>query len=667
MSTTTGEGWKYLTTLCGVPPAPAAVDASCNFASFSYQVTAGGACYRLADMGRSRVAAPLPGGALGVEVTLSGGDPCGGASRSTRVRLRCGEAGDGGAPPVFVEEPACTYSVEVVHPAGCPLSCGRDAAGAVCGGRGTCTAGSSGVGAACVCAPGFGGPRCEAGVSSAALDGGDGGGGSDGGGGADRGDAPAPAAAPATLRGRGAIIAAGAAVLFFGSFYLLRARGCGGVAAVAGPGERPPLPPPAALPRRALLRRLHELLTAPLPTASELSFAWWVNTWVRIAATAGAMAVLAMASGSVMPLVARPGARIKAVDALVVAEESRSAGARGGGGGGSGGGGSGGGGSGGGGSGSRLAPCYANPALANCRRWLDEVLPSERIDIVLFGNELWGQFPLVGYGGIEASVETMAGALHEMGVPFWVVTPKRVTRPPPLYPYDVMETSDNPSGAGGYVPRYVAEGLAILRARGNAGGDNVTLVDGAHGAHWRRRRSAPDAPGAPRPLVVWGQSDWSQSFAEAALVEITTHHDGGGPIAGWDRRLPNVGHRFLSKDQRSRWVAEGDVRAARAARARPTPFFSPGPPPTPPPAHRRPSTLRARASSRTGSPRSTLGCARTGATTCGLRRCTGGGRPRVSTSSWRWRGGTRSCALWPTARAAKRASSRRWRISCGAW
>jgi hypothetical protein len=357
----------------------------------------------------------------------------------------------------------------------------------------------------------------------------------------------APPVLPSEGGAGGFVLALCALAALLGAALFLRRR-----------GRRTGPQPAAAPPKRALAQRTRELLTAPLPAATELGFEWWVNLWVRVAATAGAMALFAAASSSAMPLVARPGAHFRVVDDNLALAEASRASARGGGGG-----------------GPRVAPCYANPALVNCRRWLDEVLPLERIDIVLFGNELWGQFPLVGYGGIEASVETMAGAMHEMGLPFWVVTPKRVTRPPPRYPFDVLETADNPSGAGGYVPRYVQEGLEILRARRNAAGDNVTLVDDAHGASWRHRRSAPDAPGAPRPLVVWGQSDWSQAFAELALVEVTTHHDGGGPIAGWDRHLPNVGHRFLSKDQRSRWVAEHDVRA----RARPPP------PPSPPPAH----------------------------------------------------------------------------------
>jgi hypothetical protein len=580
------EGWRYVVSLCGLPPVPARVDATCRHPSYSYQVTGGGMCYRLADLGRSRAVAPLPGGGLGLEVSFSGGDPCGSSTRTTRVELACGEAD--GSPLTFSEGPTCTYSARAVGPAGCPLSCGRDEAGAVCGGplRGVCAAAANGVGAACVCSPGFGGPRCEAGGVAAAS------------------AAAVATAAAGTVTADGAspllppahqpraplswawIFAAAAVAACCFLFLLARGGGAG-----AKPGEAAP---PTALPRRALLRWLHDIFNAPLPSAGDLSFAWWVNTWVRIAATAGAMTVLAMASGAAAPLVSRPGLRIKTVDAIALAEESRDN-ARGG--------------SGGGGGGGRLPPCYTNPALVNCRRWLDEVLPQERIDIVLFGNELWGQFPLGGYGGIEASVETMAGAMQEMGLPFWVVTPKRVTRPPPRYPFDVLETSHNPNGAGGYVPRYVVEGLNILRMRSNAGGDNVTLVDRAHTAPWRHSRSAPDELGEPRPLVVWGQSDWSQGFAELALVEITTHHDGGGPIGGWDRHLPNVGHRFLSKDQRSRWVSENDVRKkskmAKWVLCNP-PVFSAHPPPPPPPhthtpsspflhPHSSPSILRVRA------------------------------------------------------------------------
>ena len=236
------------------------------------------------------------------------------------------------------------------------------------------------------------------------------------------------------------------------------------------------------------------------------------------------------------------------------------------------------------------SPCLANPLLAHCRRWLTGVLPRQRLDIVLVGNELWQQFPLNSYGGIEASVETMAWGLHEMGVPFWVITPGRSAGgAPPEYPFDVLETEAAPNGRGGMVGEYVGQAVRILGERVDRRGVAPARVELAHGNASSAQRSASGAQAA-RCVVVWGQSDWSQGLAGAAAAAVTTHHDGSGPVPGWDRALPNVAHRFLSVDQRSRWVnREERVRerggrgpwGAGCVRARaPHPLAAPTDPPT---------------------------------------------------------------------------------------
>lgn len=208
----------------------------------------------------------------------------------------------------------------------------------------------------------------------------------------------------------------------------------------------------------------------------------------------------------------------------------------------------------------RKGVCYENPLLSACREWRDGLLTGKRVDIVLVANELYQQFPLTGYGGIETSVENIASALHRMGVPFWVVTPGRSQRP--RYPFDVLETRVAPNGKGGLAEVFVEETVALVRARRDGVGGNLSLVEDWH----RALRSAPDGPGGPsaRPLVVWGQSDWSQSFSGVAAVTITSHHDGGGPVGPlccgkWDRHIPSVGHRFLSHDQRNQWIKPEDI------------------------------------------------------------------------------------------------------------
>ena len=255
------------------------------------------------------------------------------------------------------------------------------------------------------------------------------------------------------------------------------------------------------------------------------------------AAAAAAAASAAAAAAAAAPAAARPAAALAAAAATAAAATASSAPLP-----------------------ARAGVCYENPLLSACREWRDGLLTGKRVDIVLVANELYQQFPLTGYGGIETSVENIASALHRMGIPFWVVTPGRSQRP--RYPFDVLETRVAPNGRGGQAETFVEQTLALVRAREDATGANLSLVDAWH----RALRSAPDGPGGPaaRPLVVWGQSDWSQSFAAVGAVTITSHHDGGGPVGPlccgkWDRHLPSVGHRFLSHDQRNQWIKPDDV------------------------------------------------------------------------------------------------------------
>jgi glycosyltransferase involved in cell wall biosynthesis len=214
--------------------------------------------------------------------------------------------------------------------------------------------------------------------------------------------------------------------------------------------------------------------------------------------------------------------------------------------------------------------CYEDPVLDACRVWRDKLLRTRRVDLVLVGNELHQQFPLKGYGGIETSVENIASALHRMGIPFWVVTPGRSARPE--YPFDVLETQLASNGRHGHANVFVEEAMELMRNRKDLTGAALPIVDRWHGA----LKSAPDGPGgaAARPLVIWGQSDWSQSFAELSAVTITSHHDGGGPVGHlsggrWDRHIKHVGHRFLSHDQRNQWVLPDDERNLKRTRVIP--------------------------------------------------------------------------------------------------
>ena len=180
-------------------------------------------------------------------------------------------------------------------------------------------------------------------------------------------------------------------------------------------------------------------------------------------------------------------------------------------------------------------PEWCGPHLASCWAWRhDAALRALAPVVALVGNELFQQLPTIGYGGIETSVDNTARALHQLGVPFFAVVPRVLLPAPEPFAFRVLETPDFEAGQNKLA--YVASVGAILRAEREALG---------------------------RPLVVWGQSDWSQDFSGEGLVAVTSHHDGAGPPhAAWDRRMPSVRHRFLSRDQMARWVRPGDATAA---------------------------------------------------------------------------------------------------------
>jgi hypothetical protein len=183
-------------------------------------------------------------------------------------------------------------------------------------------------------------------------------------------------------------------------------------------------------------------------------------------------------------------------------------------------------------------------AYPACWRWRhSRAFRALRPVLYVVGNELYQQLPTVGYGGIEASVDTLAGAMASMGLAFTAIVPSRRLGPGDAsLPFRVLETDFVATGRGGGVGAFVNDVKGILEreVEADAEADAVAAV-------------------ARRPHIAWGQSDWSQNFAGLVDVQITSHHDGGGPQRpDWDFRLPNVVHRFLSVDQRSRWTRPGD-------------------------------------------------------------------------------------------------------------
>jgi glycosyltransferase involved in cell wall biosynthesis len=204
--------------------------------------------------------------------------------------------------------------------------------------------------------------------------------------------------------------------------------------------------------------------------------------------------------------------------------------------------------------------CARRDLYPNCWRWKHDPAVRRLLPhIVLVGNELFQQLPTIGYGGIETSVDTMAGALVRMGIPFHAIVPAR--RDSVEMPFTVLETAVGPNGRGGFVPEYVREVNLLLEEGRNA--SRETEEPHVRGERVGQGRTLYTDGGTKtvafdQTLVVWGQSEWSQAFAVNADAMITSHHDGGGPpTPHWNRRLKNVRHRFLSHDQRGRWTTPG--------------------------------------------------------------------------------------------------------------
>ena len=65
---------------------------------------------------------------------------------------------------------------------------------------------------------------------------------------------------------------------------------------------------------------------------------------------------------------------------------------------------------------------------------------TSELELLLVGNNFEQQFPLLGYGGIEAHVEAVASALYNTKVRFRVIVPRIVNRQNHKYPFEILET-----------------------------------------------------------------------------------------------------------------------------------------------------------------------------------------------------------------------------------
>jgi glycosyltransferase involved in cell wall biosynthesis len=142
--------------------------------------------------------------------------------------------------------------------------------------------------------------------------------------------------------------------------------------------------------------------------------------------------------------------------------------------------------------------------------------------IALVGNEYLQQFPLVSYGGIEASVEQLASGLHQSKTDFFCIVPQRETKLD--YPFEVIETPFIPSSISKRPPVEFAQLIYdILKAK--------------------------------KPDIIWTQSHWSPPpLIGLNIPIICTFSDSCEKQEGWMIPHENIYYRFVSKFQYQLWV-----------------------------------------------------------------------------------------------------------------
>jgi glycosyltransferase involved in cell wall biosynthesis len=147
--------------------------------------------------------------------------------------------------------------------------------------------------------------------------------------------------------------------------------------------------------------------------------------------------------------------------------------------------------------------------------------------IALVGNEYKQQFPLLSYGGIEASVEQLAWGLHRANHDFFCVVPKREKKNDgKAFPFEILEASFVPSSISKRpAMEFALEAANIIRDK--------------------------------KPDVIWSQSHWSiPPLLPLEIPIICTFSDSCAKQAGWMVPHPRVFYRFVSKFQYKLWVQE---------------------------------------------------------------------------------------------------------------
>lgn len=147
--------------------------------------------------------------------------------------------------------------------------------------------------------------------------------------------------------------------------------------------------------------------------------------------------------------------------------------------------------------------------------------------IVLIGNEYYQQFPLLSYGGIEASVENTAWGLYRYGgVDFSCIVPRRILPADTSYPFDIIEADFIPAcRSGAKATAFISKAVSIAKGL--------------------------------KPDIIWSQSSWSvRPLIDSGIPFIATFQDSCVKNDGWMVNHPCAHYRFISKFQFRNWVRE---------------------------------------------------------------------------------------------------------------
>lgn len=148
--------------------------------------------------------------------------------------------------------------------------------------------------------------------------------------------------------------------------------------------------------------------------------------------------------------------------------------------------------------------------------------------VCLLGNDYTQQFPLVGYGGIEACVENLAYGLSKYkDIDLTVVIPKRqVINNYDATPFKLVETEAIPTALSGHSPNtFCLQAKKIIKDI--------------------------------KPDIIWSQSNWSADILQDLNIPIIcTFHDSCPKQTNWIKKSANIRYRFLSLFQYHNWIKE---------------------------------------------------------------------------------------------------------------